>query len=238
MRTARFLGRSESESEENSNVVNLTLTFFIAPRAPGLLSHFDEDDDDDEEDLPMVIHGVILHFAQPGGEFPSLRPLGSLHGMSFSDFLDHTFHLSQSAGPPPASQKALKELPTISLTEAHLRHQPDCPVCQEAFDKNAKALQLPCIHHFHDECVKPWLSEHNTCPICRYELETEDSNYERDRKLRMDERDRSLGSSELMGLREQPRRTFLGLDFERHSSNVKQALASFGRKLGIRRNRD
>jgi len=30
---------------------------------------------------------------------------------------------------------------------------------------------LPCTHWFHETCASAWLSEHNTCPICRKGIE-------------------------------------------------------------------
>ncbi|KAJ9514065.1 hypothetical protein QJQ45_021160 [Haematococcus lacustris] len=48
-----------------------------------------------------------------------------------------------------------------------------CTVCHEAMASGTEVVQLPCSHCFHEDCVMPWLGEHNTCPVCRYALEME-----------------------------------------------------------------
>ncbi|GLD93105.1 hypothetical protein PINS_up001697 [Pythium insidiosum] len=46
-----------------------------------------------------------------------------------------------------------------------------CVVCMEAL-RDACAV-LPCQHHFHFECIEPWLKMHSTCPTCRAQLPTD-----------------------------------------------------------------
>ncbi|GAX83157.1 hypothetical protein CEUSTIGMA_g10583.t1 [Chlamydomonas eustigma] len=53
-----------------------------------------------------------------------------------------------------------------------------CTVCHETFEGGHQVLELPCKHCFHEDCILPWLKEHNTCPVCRHKLEVEEGSSE------------------------------------------------------------
>lgn len=106
-------------------------------------------------------------------------------------------------GPPPASQHSLSNLPKVIITPHTVQHlgtyitpvdecgekigEPrrvlDCSVCKDEFGVGEEATQMPCEHIFHQDCLLPWLKQHNSCPVCRYELPTDDPDYEQRRRV-------------------------------------------------------
>lgn len=44
--------------------------------------------------------------------------------------------------------------------------QQDCPICFDSIRQN-EGVALPCMHAFHPQCIRPWLMENDTCPVCR-----------------------------------------------------------------------
>ncbi|KAG2664216.1 hypothetical protein I3843_16G068200 [Carya illinoinensis] len=82
---------------------------------------------------------------------------------------------------PPASKEVVAKLPVITVTEeilAKLGKEAECAICKENLVVSDKMQELPCKHTFHPPCLKPWLDAHNSCPICRHELQTDDHSYE------------------------------------------------------------
>ncbi|TYJ99063.1 E3 ubiquitin-protein ligase RING1-like [Cucumis melo var. makuwa] len=82
-------------------------------------------------------------------------------------------------GTPPASKSAIEGLPDIKITEELLAtDSSQCAVCKDTFELDEVAKLMPCKHIYHADCIIPWLELHNSCPVCRYELPTDDPDYE------------------------------------------------------------
>jgi hypothetical protein len=138
---------------------------------------------------------------EEGQQQPRPRPFVLIfpsQNVSFEEILHRSFmeHQQRNNGPPPASKQKVDELPRFELTEErrkyqfenHALEQNNCGVCLEDFQVGDQLIQVPCQHCFHVDCLQPWISEHNTCPTCRFELAVDDKELEKDRIKRMTER--------------------------------------------------
>ncbi|CAN6481297.1 unnamed protein product [Victoria cruziana] len=83
-------------------------------------------------------------------------------------------------GAPPASRSAVLGLPTVLLGKDGENQL--CAICKEGASAGEKGRALPCRHVYHEECILPWLNSRNSCPVCRYELPTDDAEYEEQKK--------------------------------------------------------
>lgn len=81
-------------------------------------------------------------------------------------------------GAPPAAKTAIDAMPTIQISQEHLgTDAAQCAVCKDEFELGAQVRQMPCKHMYHPDCILPWLAQHNSCPVCRYEMPTDDADY-------------------------------------------------------------
>ncbi|CAA2990315.1 E3 ubiquitin- ligase CIP8 [Olea europaea subsp. europaea] len=85
-------------------------------------------------------------------------------------------------GAPPASKEAVEGLENMLIGKEETSRA--CAICKESLNVGDKAKKLPCGHEYHGDCIVPWLSSRNSCPICRFELPTDDPEYEEERKTR------------------------------------------------------
>ncbi|KAL6859060.1 hypothetical protein ACP4OV_018062 [Aristida adscensionis] len=79
---------------------------------------------------------------------------------------------------PPAARSAVEALPSAVVAAGEEGEGEECVVCRDGIAAGQRVKRLPCSHRYHDECILPWLQVRNSCPLCRFELPTDDPEYE------------------------------------------------------------
>ncbi|KAF2584887.1 hypothetical protein F2Q70_00037860 [Brassica cretica] len=102
-------------------------------------------------------------------------------------------------GNPPAAKSVIEDLPVVELTLEE--GEVVCAVCKDEMIIEEEVKRLPCRHLYHGECITPWLGIRNTCPVCRFELPTDDLDYERQRRSQRSESSLFLAGSPLVSYR-------------------------------------
>ncbi|KZV30321.1 hypothetical protein F511_28214 [Dorcoceras hygrometricum] len=118
-----------------------------------------------------------------------LRPLPAsisefLLGSGFDRLLDQLAQIEANGiarieRNPPASKAAIESMPTVEIGGHHIALESHCAVCKESFELGVEAREMPCNHLYHQDCILPWLSLKNSCPVCRHELPTDNENVNR-----------------------------------------------------------
>jgi len=95
-------------------------------------------------------------------------------------------HEEQEPRQPATAEACLRAMPVVKVTENDLEAENDeCTICFDKLLVGDPALRIPCGHLFHKDCVHKWLESSNQCPVCRYELPTDDATFESGRRARM-----------------------------------------------------
>ena len=49
-------------------------------------------------------------------------------------------------------------------------HHDECQICLQEYEIGSERTILPCIHSYHNKCIKKWVKENRTCPICKISI--------------------------------------------------------------------
>jgi len=83
--------------------------------------------------------------------------------------------------PPGASEEIINQLPKSKLDVQQLDEntgKAECSICMADVDIGEEITTLPCKHWYHFDCIKAWLTEHDTCPVCREGITPKDQAQE------------------------------------------------------------
>ncbi|CAM6082718.1 unnamed protein product [Calypogeia fissa] len=134
----------------------------------------------------LVGQNVEVRVELPNGPLYVGNPGDYVDARGFEQLLQQMAENDNSRrGAPPAAKTAVDCLPSISIEQRHLDDgSAVCAICKDVVALGEPAKQLPCLHLYHNDCILPWLNSRNSCPVCRYELPTDDPDYEEQKQNR------------------------------------------------------
>mmetsp|Transcript_11397 Transcript_11397/g.42800 ORF Transcript_11397/g.42800 Transcript_11397/m.42800 type:complete len:365 (-) Transcript_11397:174-1268(-) len=186
---------SQNQQQQPQNMDEL-LQGFMRAFMPPQQQNQNEDDDADSDDMdnddtfnnPQT--GFFANFMRNimnggnGGQFTFNMDGGPQQGYQMGDYfmggMDDiiTRLMEQFDGPvgePPASEKALAKVNEKTISQEDVEQQLECSVCLDGFKLEERVKEMPeCHHKFHEDCLMPWLKEHNACPVCRQGIDDPD----------------------------------------------------------------
>ncbi|KAK6780738.1 hypothetical protein RDI58_022922 [Solanum bulbocastanum] len=129
-------------------------------------------------------HSIELRFQVPDGDGYIGNPGDYVDAAGYEALLQTLAESDGSGrrGAPPASKSAIEGLNTLVIKEE--QEVMACAICKDVVSVGEMAKNLPCGHGYHDDCIVQWLGSRNSCPVCRFELPTDDPEYEEERKKR------------------------------------------------------
>lgn len=100
---------------------------------------------------------------------------------------------------PPANESMRDALPRVIVTKEDQLDATNskCAVCLDDYKIGTRATRMLCGHLFCTNCIREWLRTANSCPVCRFELVTDNEEYEVGRVQRMKGRITRLKDCEL-----------------------------------------
>jgi E3 ubiquitin-protein ligase RNF115/126 len=116
--------------------------------------------------FPATLFQLLNNLAPPGGVHGDAVYSQEALDRIVSQLMEQ--HQTGNA-PGPATETAIRSLPSRPITEADAGDSgsADCSICMDTVPLGDSVTTLPCSHWFHHECIRAWLGEHDTCPVCR-----------------------------------------------------------------------
>jgi hypothetical protein len=73
------------------------------------------------------------------------------------------------------SEQMLQSIRSNATNIENEENVTQCSVCLENINVGDSCVTLRCNHKFHLHCIERWCQTHNTCPMCRNEIEQQEA---------------------------------------------------------------
>ncbi|CAL8074323.1 unnamed protein product [Calicophoron daubneyi] len=123
------------------------------------------EDSNETDILPVLMHLLSLT------SDASSDGVGGPAGQLLRQLIRFVRH---NAGVPPATKEELDRLPCFAITNSQTEQFKSCAICMEPYQSGESCMQMKCEHVFHTDCLRKWLEQHASCPMCRKDLSGND----------------------------------------------------------------
>ena len=143
-----------------------------------------EENTSGEEEEEEVIHIVEFRDSENNlievdpelfNQTPFLQRLGR-----FVEYTQQIYYFSSPSSPSHnvATSEQIKSLLKIIYSRFQaseqlkkLNNHDTCSICLNPFKSTSFVSPLPCSHLFHHSCIKTWVKQECTCPLCKTHIE-------------------------------------------------------------------
>lgn len=81
--------------------------------------------------------------------------------------IDVSFDMDEALTLPPNFGRQVSESHSLVADMPTVISDDVCSVCMEGFQSGVGGKRVPCGHVYHAGCISSWLSNYNSCPLCR-----------------------------------------------------------------------
>jgi hypothetical protein len=162
------LQESGSEVIQNNNLMNNLLIY------PGVFSYSQQNEIIGRKRR----NSINLNSLNPPYENSRIRVENSMFQDSFIDIINMLVFLNRAVSyenqTESVSMEIFKNLPKIKIKcdeDPLIKDNDKCTICMEEYTVGNKVVTLPCLHLFHEKCIKKWFGEKSTCPVCKFKID-------------------------------------------------------------------
>ena len=198
-----------NETNNNNNINNNTSNNLLNNNENGFLEEIEENGNDNNDNRNIRnINGVIFNIISSDNPLSFLSPLIRTNlTFQYEDNFENIINEimlndTNKYGNPPAAKNAVEKLKKCKINEKIIKEfgiENSCAVCKDEFIVGEECMLMPCNHHFHENCLIPWLKERNSCPVCRYELPTDDEDFELRKKQKLINNNENINNDNVHG---------------------------------------
>ena len=120
-------------------------------------------------DIESLIPNLLNNINNPRTRFIRLpRPEGSNHNRPRGIITASITRVNNSNN--ESTGLTGEEIDSLYTYTQRKDSNESCSICMEKFKKGEKLIKVDCNHEFHSRCLKLWLTNHKTCPVCRFDI--------------------------------------------------------------------